>query len=232
MSWGWSGGILYLVDFVLVRLGCPCLPTGDSAQVSPHAPWLPSSVHVGAWGRGAVPKVYPGAVPLSHPGGVAFPRLCPNMSPLLRPQPVGSHAMLPETLPHSSTRCLLPPPPLAPPWGQPTGTGSPGGESPTSDVPLERPLEHPLSLPAPPRCQPQLCSLPCPMSPPTPSSAFSPWGFPGQLDPLNPGVGRAGQGIPFTSGSPCCHPHLLHAALGCDLVAFGSHADGAPWPGT
>lgn len=185
VSWGWSGGILYLVDFVLVRLGVP-VPAYPMGTVH-RCPLMPHGCPpVCTWVLGAGEQSQRCIQVLSHcpiQGVVAFPRLCPDMSPLPRPQPAQSHAMLPETLPHSSTRCLLPPAPLAPPWGQPAGTGSPGGESPASDVPRERPLEHPLSLPAPHRRQPQLCSLPCPVSPPTPSSAFSPWGFPGSWTP-------------------------------------------------
>uniref|UniRef100_A0A8B9ZDK8 Alpha-1,3-mannosyl-glycoprotein 4-beta-N-acetylglucosaminyltransferase C n=1 Tax=Buteo japonicus TaxID=224669 RepID=A0A8B9ZDK8_9AVES len=113
--------------------------------------------------------------------------------------------MVPEALRHSCTCSLLPFPPPPPPGGQLAGTGSPGGESPTSDVPLEGPLEHPLSPPAPHRPPPQLCSLPCTVSPPNPSSVFSPWGCPVHMGlPPDPGAGRAGQGLPLISGSPCC----------------------------
>lgn len=70
------GGIWYLADFVLVRLGSPCLPKGDSAQVSPDALWLSLGVHPWVLGAGGQSQ---GCIQvLSHcpiQGMVALPRL-------------------------------------------------------------------------------------------------------------------------------------------------------------
>lgn len=218
VSWGWFGGILYLADFVLVRLGfpCPCLPKGDRAQVSPDAPWLLTHLCVlgaGGQSQGCTQVLSP--CPIQ--GAVAFPGLCPDTSPLARPQPAGAmrcslKRSLTVLLAVSFLLLLL-------------LHGSSRQEQDPLEVSAQPETSHwrgwwSILYPFLPRMNPNLSSalFPAPCHPNTPPRSPLPRAALGRWTPLNPGAGRAGQGLPFAFGSLSCHPPLLTGALGCDLL--------------